>query len=137
MKVVPSGAPISSLESSFEPSITYLVPVSSSYVFVISSTRATAEMLDSASPLKPSDFTVSKSSAERILLVEWRRNASGISSFSIPQPLSVIRMNEIPPSFISTVMAVEPASMAFSTSSLTTEHGRSTTSPAAILSIVS
>ena len=33
-------------------------------------------------------------------------------------------------------MAVAPASIAFSTSSFTTEEGRSTTSPAAILSMV-
>jgi DNA mismatch repair ATPase MutS len=63
-------------------------------------------------------------------------NAERTSSRSIPQPLSVIRMNEIPPSLISTTTAVAPASMAFSTSSFTTEAGRSITSPAAILSIV-
>jgi DNA mismatch repair protein MutS len=73
---------------------------------------------------------------ERILLVECRKNAERTSSRSIPQPLSVIRMNEIPPSLISTTTAVAPASMAFSTSSFTTEAGRSITSPAAILSIV-
>ena len=48
-----------------------------------------------------------------------------------------MRISVLPPSLISTVMAVAPASMAFSTSSFATELGRSTTSPAAILSIVS
>ena len=38
----------------------------------------------------------------------------------------------MPPPFTSTVMEVAPASSAFSISSLTTELGRSTTSPAAI-----
>ena len=77
-----------------------------------------------------------KSSAERILLVEWRRKAAGMSSISMPQPLSVTRIKEMPPSRISTVMEVAPASMAFSRSSFTMEAGRSITSPAAILSIV-
>ena len=44
--------------------------------------------------------------------------------------------DKIPPSFISIVTDVAPASIAFSTSSFTTEAGRSITSPAAILSIV-
>ena len=72
----------------------------------------------------------------RILLVAWRKKARGTCSFSIPDPLSVIRIKEIPPSPTSTVTALAPASMAFSTSSFTTDAGRSTTSPAAILSIV-
>ena len=95
-----------------------------------------AAILDKASPRKPKDATVVKSSTERILLVEWRRKASGTSSFGMPHPLSVMRMKEIPPSFISTVTAVEPASMAFSTNSFTMDAGLSITSPAAILSIV-
>ena len=41
-------------------------------------------------------------------------------------------MKETPPFWISTVTAVAPASSAFSSSSLTTDAGRSTTSPAAI-----
>ena len=40
----------------------------------------------------------------------------------------------MPPRWISTVTAVDPASTAFSNSSFTTEAGRSTTSPAAIKS---
>ena len=77
-----------------------------------------------------------RSSALRILLVEWRKNAARTSSLSIPIPLSAIRINVMPPSLISTVTAVAPASIAFSASSLTTDAGRSMTSPAAILSIV-
>jgi len=104
---------------------------------VIISTLETAAMLESASPRNPKECTHIRSSALRILLVECRKKASGTSSFGIPHPLSVMRIREMPPSLISTVMADAPASMAFSTSSFTTELGRSTTSPAAILSIVS
>ena len=93
-------------------------------------------MLDNASPRNPRLFTLCKSSALVILLVAWRRNAWRTCDASIPLPLSVIRIKEIPPSLISTVIAKAPASMAFSTSSFTTLEGRSTTSPAAILSIV-
>lgn len=71
-----------------------------------------------------------------ILLVECRRKARCTSSCGMPQPLSVIRMKEIPPSLISIFTEVDPASIAFSTSSFTIEAGRSITSPAAILSIV-
>ena len=103
---------------------------------VISSTCDTAAILASASPLKPRDETAIRSSIDLILLVACLLNAISISSLLIPLPLSVTLINEIPPSFISTVIAVAPASIAFSTSSLTTEEGLSTTSPAAILLIV-
>ena len=130
--MVPSGAPISSKEISSPPSITYNAPVKELFVFVINSIWETAEILDNASPRNPRLETVIKSSAQVILLVEWRKNASFISSFGIPIPLSVIRINPIPPSLISTVIAVAFASIAFSINSFTTEAGRSTTSPAAI-----
>ena len=58
--------------------------------------------------------------------------AVGMSSGSMPQPLSVTRIKVTPPFWISTVMRVAPASMEFSISSLMTDAGRSTTSPAAI-----
>ena len=107
--------------------------LSASFVLVISSTWATALILDKASPRNPSEEIPARSAADLILLVECLKKASLTSFLSIPQPLSVILINEIPPSFISTVMAVAPASMAFSTSSFTTDEGLSTTSPAAIL----
>ena len=50
----------------------------------------------------------------------------------MPRPSSVTRMRPSPPSSISTVIRVAPASMALSSSSRTTETGRSMTSPAAI-----
>src|SRR3990172_6478629 len=50
----------------------------------------------------------------------------------MPQPSSLTRMESMPPPLTSTAMREAPASRAFSMSSLTTEAGRSTTSPAAI-----
>lgn len=58
--------------------------------------------------------------------------ASMASSRSRPVPLSLMRIRERPPFSISTVIRSLPASMLFSTSSLTTDAGRCTTSPAAI-----
>ena len=103
-----------------------------SAVRVRSVKRDTDAMLGSASPRKPSVAMRSRSSARRILLVAWRSTESRASSGSMPSPSSSTRISRLPPA--STVMAtrVAPASTAFSTSSLTTEAGRSTTSPAAI-----
>ena len=101
---------------------------------VCSSTWLTAEMAASASPRKPSVPMLSRPRASRSLLVAWRRKAIPASSGDMPQPSSVTRRYVIPPPRISTVIVRAPASMAFSTSSFTTEAGRSTTSPAAIRS---
>ena len=90
--------------------------------FVISSTWETAAMLERASPRNPRVPAVRRSSTERILLVAWRRKAALTCSGTIPLPLSVIRIREIPPSRISTVTALAPASMAFSHQLL--YHGR-------------
>ena len=95
-----------------------------------------AAILAKASPLNPIDLTVSKSSAFLIFEVACLSNAISISSGAIPFPLSVILIYEIPPFFISTVIAVAPASIEFSINSFTTEAGLSITSPAAILFIV-
>ena len=54
----------------------------------------------------------------------------------MPEPLSVILINDVPPSLISTDIIVAPASIAFSISSLTIDAGLSITSPAAIWFIV-
>ena len=67
-----------------------------------------------------------------ILLVACRSSASRASSGSIPSPSSSTRISFLPPSSTATAMRRAPASSAFSTSSLTTDAGRSTTSPAAI-----
>ena len=62
----------------------------------------------------------------------WRSTASARSARVMPSPSSLTRMSRRPPPSVSTSMRVAPASSAFSTSSLTTLAGRSTTSPAAM-----
>ena len=119
------GAPCSS--SMYAPS-------SASSVLLTTSTDETAQILASASPRKPIVLIRNKSSTERSLLVAWRKNAVSSSSAAIPLPLSVTPIYSIPPRLISTHMSSAPASIAFSTSSLTTAAGLSATSPAAILS---
>jgi hypothetical protein len=66
------------------------------------------------------------------LLVACRDTASAMSAPSMPPPSSRTRTRRMPPSSSSISMRLAPASSAFSTSSLTTDEGRSTTSPAAI-----
>ena len=67
--------------------------------------------------------------------VAWRVTASKRSSGWIPRPLSRTEIRAMPPSSSSTSTRVAPASRLLSTSSLMTEAGRSTTSPAAIWSM--
>ncbi len=73
-----------------------------------------------------------RSSEVRSLEVAWRSKASSASSRTMPCPLSEMRMSLRPPASTSIRMRVLLASREFSRSSLTTEAGRSTTSPAAI-----
>ena len=91
-------------------------------------------MAGSASPRKPKLRMSTRSELERSLLVAWRSSASSACSGVMPQPSSITRIARLPPSRTSTWMRRAPASTAFSTSSFTTEAGRSTTSPAAIWS---
>ena len=90
-------------------------------------------MLGRASPRKPRVRIEKRSASVSSLLVAWRSIASRASSRPMPQPSSATRIRERPPSSMSTRMRPASASSAFSTSSLTTDAGRSTTSPAAIL----
>ena len=94
--------------------------------------RDTLPMLASASPRKPIVLTAASSASSRTLLVACCANASGNSSAGMPPPSSTTRISALPPSSISTAMRLAPASIAFSTSSLTTLAGRSITSPAAM-----
>ena len=64
-------------------------------------------------------------------------NASASSSAGMPAPSSLTRIEVLPAPRTSMVILRAPASSAFSTSSLTTEEGRSITSPAAIASATS
>ncbi len=91
--------------------------------------RETELMLASASPRNPRLAIASRSSSSAILLVAWRLSASARSSLCIPAPSSRIRSNFTPPCSTSTSSLVAPASRLFSSSSFTTEAGRSTTSP--------
>ncbi|MCY1303764.1 hypothetical protein D9M70_534880 [compost metagenome] len=104
----------------------------SAAVRLVSASWETEAIEASASPRKPSVSTDSSSSRDAILLVAWRISATGSSVAGMPQPLSVMTMRRTPPSSSRMPSCVAPASSAFSSSSLTTEAGRSTTSPAAI-----
>jgi len=66
------------------------------------------------------------------LLGAWRLRAVGSSSRRMPEPSSSTLIRRMPPACSRTVICRAPASSALSTSSRTTEAGRSTTSPAAI-----
>ena len=130
---VPKGNPASSTLKIFPPLISTTVPAASSAARVSRRSRETEAMEGSASPRNPSVATLSKSSAFLIFEVAWRSKARRASSRTMPQPLSVIWISFLPPASTWTLMRVEPASSAFSRSSLTTDAGRSTISPAAIL----
>ncbi|KOF53116.1 hypothetical protein AD428_15785 [Achromobacter sp. DMS1] len=127
--VVPGG-PEAGLTCRLAPSICQAC--SPSRVREMRVTCATDAMEASASPRNPMEATDSSSASERILLVACRASASGSSPGGMPKPSSVTAMRRMPPPSSRTSMARAPASMAFSRISLSTEAGRSMTSPAAI-----
>ncbi len=129
---VPAAQPVGFTSVGPPPSTVSAIPASCSRGRVEREKRETDAMLGSASPRKPNDAMRARSSSEAILLVACRSRASTASASSIPEPSSVTRIRATPPSSMSTRTRVAPASIAFSTSSLTTLAGRSTTSPAAI-----
>ena len=98
----------------------------------VNAKRETDAILANASPRKPSVDTASRSSRPKILLVACRLSASGRSLSEIPQPSSRTLISLVPPCSTSTSTRLAPASRLFSASSLRTEEGLSTTSPAAI-----
>ena len=100
---------------------------------VVSVRYETAPMACRASPRKPKETTLARSSAVRILLVACSVTERPASSGDIPEPSSLTRIRATPPSSISTSTLLAPASREFSINSLTAEAGRSMTSPAAIL----
>ena len=100
--------------------------------FDVSVNRDTDAMLAKASPRNPKVETASRSSRSVILLVACRLKAKGKSASEIPHPSSRTLISLIPPCSTSTSTRCAPASRLFSQSSLSTEAGRSTTSPAAI-----
>ena len=140
---VPSPSFPASVRPPFAPArcqspnaITDASPLSSAALAISSS--ATAAMLASASPRKPSVRTP-------VEIVERPHLAGGMrlarraskSSAAMPTPSSATRSSRSPPSRSSTRTLVAPASRAFSISSRTTEAGRSMISPAAMRSITS
>src|ERR1700676_4032510 len=131
--VVPAGSPSGLTLTNLPPANSTRVPSSSSAARVCRSNRETAAIEGSASPRNPSVAIESKSSAVRSFDVACRSNASSASSCIIPVPSSITRIIRLPPDSTSTRIDCAPASNAFSSSSFTTEAGRSTTSPAAIL----
>ena len=118
--------------SPLRPSSSQPCPSSALSTRVRMDTSAMEQMAASASPLKPMVPTDSRSDRLAILLVALRLSAVGSSARWMPQPLSSTLMSRTPPACSRTVIYVAPASSALSTSSRTTEAGRSTTSPAAI-----
>ena len=94
--------------------------------------RDTDAMAGMASPRKPMVAMVARPAASRSLEVAWRSSDRSASSRPIPEPSSATRTRPSPPSSRSTWTVRAPASRAFSSSSFTTDAGRSTTSPAAI-----
>ena len=131
---MPHGQPTGSSDRTFPASRCRRTPFSAPCARVRRSIFDTDEIAASASPRKPSVPMQARSSCLRILLVAWRRNAVRASTGSMPQPSSVMRRKVMPPFCNSIVMFFAPASMEFSTSSLTADAGRSTTSPAAMRS---
>ncbi len=105
---------------------------SASRVREVSCKRDTEVIDASASPRKPMLATRVRSSKLAILLVACAAKASGNSSHGMPAPSSRTRISRAPPCAMSISIFVAPASRLFSTSSFTTDAGRSITSPAAI-----
>ena len=106
-------------------------PFSSAPLFVSIVIFDTDAIDGNASPRKPIYVIFCKLSSGNFD-VAWRIIARCKSSRDIPEPLSTTDISVRPPSVTSTTIWSAPASSAFSTNSLTTDAGRSTTSPAAI-----
>ncbi len=123
--------PAAGRTSPARPPVTVIWAASAPATRLVMVRRPTAPRLGSASPRKPK-LRMSRRSEPSIFDVAWRASASGRSAAVIPQPSSLTRISRLPPPAIATSIRRAPASSAFSTSSLTAEAGRSTTSPAAM-----
>ena len=130
---VPGGQPAVLVSTSSPAFTTICVPSSASWRRVTMENRDTDAIDGIASPLKPRVSMFSMSSTSRIFEVACLSSERRASSFVIPQPSSRTETSLRPPCAMETLMLAAPASTAFSTSSFTTDAGRSTTSPAAIL----
>ena len=133
--VVPRARATSSTASILPPSTEMRVPTTASggpSGQVSMRIRHTEAMAGMASPRKPMVAMVASPPASRSLEVACRSSESSASSRSMPEPSSATLTSVSPPSSSSTWTDLAPASRAFSSSSFTTDAGRSTTSPAAI-----
>ena len=130
--VVPRGCGAGTVSAAPSWRWRIVAPCSASAARDVSARRDTDAMLASASPRNPIVLTLCRSAIDASLLVACRPRASASSSAGMPPPSSRTRIRSMPPRSSSTSMRVAPASRLFSTSSLTIDAGRSTTSPAAI-----
>ena len=108
------------------------VPTDSPSLQVDNLTLETAAILGSASPLNPRVVIAFRSLIVFILLVACLSKHRTASSLVMPIPSSVTLIYLLPLPLISIVILPAHASIELSVSSLTTEAGLSTTSPAAI-----
>jgi hypothetical protein len=129
---VPGGAPAAPVATIAPLSTVTATAASTPRGRVVSTSRDTDAIEGKASPRKPIVAIVVRSSTARSFDVAWRVKASRASSGSMPMPSSTTRIERRPPPSTSIAIWVASASRAFSTSSFTTDAGRSTTSPAAI-----
>ena len=130
--VVPSRIPVSVTTGSPPPSTRTSTPWLVPDERVRSRRCDTEATLGNASPRNPSVAMAFRSSRRPTLLVACLSIASNASSDDIPIPSSSTRIRRFPPNSTVTMILRLPASIEFSMSSLTTDAGRSTTSPAAI-----
>ena len=130
---VPGAAPSGELPTTRPSDTSIRVPEVSAGGRVTIVAWETAAMLGSASPLNPSVAIDPRSDGSTSLLVAKRWKASSASSRAMPTPLSTTLIRSTPPPRSSIDISVAPASSEFSISSLTTDAGRSVTSPAAIM----
>ena len=95
--IVPVSPAHSSIGEISPPSTYILYAESCSNVFDIIDNFDTEAILANASPLNPSVLIASRSFTVQILLVACGKIALDKSSFSIPVPLSIISINDMPP----------------------------------------
>eukprot|EP00967_Tisochrysis_lutea_P139403 scaffold253263_cov30-Tisochrysis_lutea.AAC.1 len=104
-----------------------LVPTPSSLVRVATERVEREARDDSASPRKPKERSLPRSSNELSFDVWWRCATPARLSFAMPPPLSETSRLSAPCSLSLTSILVAPASSAFSTSSLSAERRSTTT----------
>ena len=130
--LVPVGQPPASGSPFLPPSTRKRRPSDSLRAREMISSLDTEAILGSASPRNPKVATRKRSASSFSLLVECLSRATGKSSALMPSPSSLTRIKDAPLPSTQTEISLAPASRAFSSNSLTTEAGRSTTSPAAM-----